>query len=114
MRLRLNRIALSSVATALMIACAPASVATSTPHGPMAVSTTAPLTRAQQRWVDKTLDGLTLRERIGQMVMIWTLGDYTNTRDTAYATITRWVEQDKVGGVTMSLGTPIEVAAKLN
>jgi beta-N-acetylhexosaminidase len=48
------------------------------------------------------------------MVMIWMLGDYTSTRDTAYAQIIRWVEQDGIGGVSMSLGTPIEVAAKLN
>src|SRR4051812_17934867 len=109
MRRHLLRVTLGSVAITAAIACAPASIATATPHGPTAVSTTAPLTRAQRRWVDETLDGLTLRERIGQMVMIWTLGDYTNTRDTAYATVIRWVEQDKVGGVTMSLGTPIEV-----
>jgi len=48
------------------------------------------------------------------MVMIWMLGDYSNTRDSSYAEVIRWVEQDHVGGVSMSLGTPIEVAAKLN
>jgi Beta-glucosidase-related glycosidases len=48
------------------------------------------------------------------MVMIWMLGDYTNTRDTAYAQVIRWIEQDGVGGISMSLGTPIEVASKLN
>jgi beta-N-acetylhexosaminidase len=114
MRQYLLRVTQGSFAIAIALACAPASVATATPQGPIAVSATAPLTRAQRRWVDETLDNLTLRERVGQMVMIWTLGDYTNTRDTTYATVIRWVEQDKVGGVTMSLGTPIEVAAKLN
>lgn len=78
------------------------------------LSTTAPLTRAQRQWVDRTLESLTLRERVGQMVTIWALGDYTNLRDTMYAQLVKWVEQDKVGGLTMSLGTPIEVAAKLN
>ena len=73
-----------------------------------------PLAPAQRRWVDSTLATLTLRQRVGQMVMIWMLGDYTNTRDTAYAQIIRWVERDGIGGVSMSLGTPIEVAAKLN
>jgi beta-N-acetylhexosaminidase len=48
------------------------------------------------------------------MVMVWMLGDYTNTRDSSYAEVIRWVEQDHIGGVSMSLGTPIEVAAKLN
>src|SRR5688500_12328673 len=68
----------------------------------------------QRRWADNTLATLSLRERVGQMVMVWTLGDYTNTRDPSYAQLIRWIEADGVGGVAMSLGTPIEVAAKLN
>jgi hypothetical protein len=48
------------------------------------------------------------------MVMVWVLGDYTNVRDSSYAEVIRWVEQDRIGGVSMSLGTPIEVAAKVN
>jgi beta-N-acetylhexosaminidase len=48
------------------------------------------------------------------MVMVWMLGDYTNVGDSSYAEVIRWVEQDHIGGVSMSLGTPIEVAAKLN
>jgi beta-N-acetylhexosaminidase len=73
-----------------------------------------PLTHAQQRWVDQTLASLTLRERVGQMVMVWMLGDYTNVDDSTYSQVRGWVERDHVGGVAMSLGTPIEVAAKLN
>jgi beta-N-acetylhexosaminidase len=73
-----------------------------------------PLTAGQRRWVDSTLATLSLRARVGQMVMIWMLGDYTNTADTTYAQIIRWVEHDGIGGVSMSLGTPVEVAAKLN
>jgi beta-N-acetylhexosaminidase len=73
-----------------------------------------PLTPSERDWIDHTLGGLSLRQRVGQMVMIWMLGDYTNTRDTTYAQIIQWVERDGVGGVSMSLGTPIEVAAKLN
>src|SRR5262245_38985532 len=73
-----------------------------------------PLTPAQRRWVDSTLATLSLKQRVGQMVMIWMLGDYTNTHDSSYAEIIDWVERDGIGGVSMSLGTPIEVAAKLN
>lgn len=64
--------------------------------------------------MDSTLASLSLRERVAQMVMVWALGDYTNTSDPTYVQLVRWVEQDGVGGVAMSLGTPIEVAAKLN
>lgn len=105
-----------SFAVVALIACAPATIAPSA--GPTAdvpaLSMTTPLTSAQRRWIDQTLAPLTLRERVAQMVTIWTLGDYTNARDTMYAQLVKWVEQDKVGGITMSLGTPIEVAEKLN
>ena len=73
-----------------------------------------PLTSAQQHWVDSTLTSLSLRDRVGQMVMVWVLGDYTSNGDSSFAEVRRWIEQDHVGGVSMSLGTPIEVAAKIN
>ena len=73
-----------------------------------------PLTAAQRDWVDRTLASLTLRERVGQMVNVWVLGDYTNTRDSSFAEVLRWIRDDHVGGVSMSLGSPIEVAAKIN
>ena len=81
---------------------------------PVPFSATAPLTDAQQRWVDSTLAALSLRDRVGQMVMVWMLGDYSSASDSAFAEEVRWVEQDHVGGVSMSLGTPVEVASKLN
>lgn len=73
-----------------------------------------PLTAAQREWVDRTLGSLSPREKIGQMVMVWVLGDYTNTRDSTFAEVSRWITADGIGGVSMSLGTPIEVAAKIN
>ena len=74
----------------------------------------AALTRAQAKWIDSTLASLPLRERIGQMVMVWVLGDYTSYGDSTFAEVRRWIERDHIGGVSMSLGTPIEVAAKIN
>ncbi len=73
-----------------------------------------PLTPAQRDWVERTLASLTLRERAGQMVNIWVLGDYTNTNDSSFAEVLRWIRDDHVGGLTMSLGSPIEVAEKIN
>jgi beta-N-acetylhexosaminidase len=64
--------------------------------------------------VDSTFATLGLRERVGQMVMVWVLGDYTSYGDSSYAEVRRWIERDHIGGVSMSLGTPIEVAAKIN
>ena len=74
----------------------------------------APLTPAQVKWADSTIATLSLRERVGQMVMVWVLGDYTSNGDSSFAEVRRWIERDHIGGVSMSLGTPIEVAAKIN
>lgn len=99
-----------SSALVIAIACAPVAATRSSPVA--AVPLGGPLDST--RWVDSTLATLSLRERIGQMVMFWTLGDYTSVDDSVFKEVVRWVEQEKVGGVTMSLGTPIEVADKLN
>ena len=101
---------------ALGVACTtsgPPPAAIPVPSG-SALSATTPLSSGQRQWVDSTLASLSLHDRVGQMVMVWMLGDYTNTRDSSYAEVIRWVEQDHIGGIAMSLGTPIEVAAKLN
>lgn len=86
----------------------------SAPRQPGPLSTSTPLTLEQKQWVDKTLASLTLRERVAQMVVVWMLGDYTSSHDSVYTQLLSWVEKDKVGGATVSLGTPMEVATKLN
>jgi beta-N-acetylhexosaminidase len=48
------------------------------------------------------------------MVMIWVLGDYASTDDSSMVRVTEAVTRDGVGGVVMSLGSPVEVASKLN
>ncbi len=74
----------------------------------------ASLNSADRRWVDQTLASLSLRDRVAQMVMVWVLGDYTSTTDSSFVEARHWVADDHVGGVVMSLGTPIEVAEKVN
>lgn len=98
-----------------LAACSKAPIPASTPTPTAAqLDPRTPLTRTQQAWVDRTLAGLTLRERVGQMVMVWVLGDYTSSGDSTYAEVARWITRDGIGGVSMSLGTPVEVAAKVN
>ena len=48
------------------------------------------------------------------MVMLWVLGDYANVEDSTFAEVRRAVAEDRIGGVIMSLGSPIEVASKVN
>lgn len=77
-------------------------------------SLSAPLNDAARTWIEQTLAGMSLRQKVGQMTSAWVLGDYTSTSDPSFVEVRDWVVKDEVGGITMSLGTPIEVAAKLN
>lgn len=82
--------------------------------GPIALSPDVPLPPQHRAWIESTLESLSLRDRVAQMVMIWVLGDYTGAYDAGFASITEQVSSLGVGGVVMSLGSPIEVAAKIN
>lgn len=73
-----------------------------------------PLSTAQRRWVDSTLDRLTPRERIAQLVMVWLLADYSASDAPAFAAVEELVTREKIGGIVVSLGSPGEVASKLN
>ena len=75
---------------------------------------TRPLDSRQRAWVEGTLSRLTLRDRVAQMVMLWVLGDYAHEEDSVYAAVRGAVTDQHIGGVIMSLGSPIEVAAKVN
>ncbi len=81
---------------------------------PPRTSLLAPLSAAEQAWIDSTVESLALRERIAQLVMVWVLGDFTSSEAPAYAQVERQVRELGIGGIIMSLGSPIEVAAKVN
>ncbi len=70
---------------------------------------------AQDRaWVRRTLASLTLRQRVGQMVWPSVFADYVSSTDSAWAKLSTWIVKDQVGGFTMSIGSPMEMAVKLN
>ncbi len=73
-----------------------------------------PLSPAAQRWVDSTIGTLDPRARAAQLIHVWLVGDYESGSDSAFAETARWVRDDGIGGILMSVGSPIEVAAKLN
>ena len=73
-----------------------------------------PLSPTAQRWVDSTLQTLSPRARAAQLIHVWLLGDYESSTDSAFSATSRWVREDGIGGILMSVGSPIEVAAKLN
>lgn len=65
-------------------------------------------------WTDSVLASLSLREKAAQIVWPSVFGDYVSGDSPQWRRLTEYVQQEKVGGFTISVGSPIEVAAKLN
>src|SRR5689334_13855061 len=115
MKLRILSVLAATLALGACRTISPApTAATTAAAAPHPFDLFAPLTAAERHWVDSTLQSLSLHDRVGQMVMVWVLGDYTSNGDSSFAEVRRLIIRDHIGGVSMSLGTPIEVAAKIN
>lgn len=65
-------------------------------------------------WVEETLSRLTLRELVGQLVIEWIPGGYVTPSSPDFEPLRTWVEDDRIGGVSPSIGTPHAYVAKLN
>ncbi len=65
-------------------------------------------------WADSVLSTLTLEEKAGQLLMPWVLGDFAPDGSSSQQRIREMVEDIGVGGVIVSVGSPTEVAVKLN
>ena len=57
----------------------------------------------QSSWVDQTLKKMTLREKLGQMLMVFYFGVFTSTESAEYKELLHQVEENHVGG--MIVGT---------
>jgi len=64
--------------------------------------------------VDALLDGLSTRDKIAQLVLPWIAGTYAAFDDDAFNRMREWVDSLRIGGVLVSVGSPLDVAAKLN
>jgi beta-N-acetylhexosaminidase len=73
-----------------------------------------PLSPQDSAWVEATLASLSPRERAAQLVMPWVPGEYSAVGSPEYEQVRGWVENDKVGGLILSMGLPHSYAAKLN
>ena len=65
-------------------------------------------------WAESVLASMTLEEKAGQLLMPFVLGDFAPVGSRSYERIAEMIQRDEVGGVIMSVGTPTEVAAKIN
>ncbi len=72
------------------------------------------LTARDSAWVERTLASLSLREKAGQLIMPWVGGEYAAVGSPEFEQVRKWVDEEKVGGLIMSIGMPHSYGAKLN
>jgi beta-N-acetylhexosaminidase len=64
--------------------------------------------------VDAELKKLSPRQKVAQLVVPWLGGNYMSLDDSAYQIAVRWIDSLEVGGLIISVGSPYDIAAKLN
>ena len=64
--------------------------------------------------VDAVMARLTVRQKVAQLVMPFLPGSYAAADDSAFLAAARWVDSLEVGGVIVSVGSPYDIATKLN
>lgn len=83
-----------------------------------ATGTAAPATTnasiGPRSWSDSVLSSLTLREKAGQLVWAFSLGDYVPEDSPAWVKVASWITEQHVGGFIVSVGSPLDIAAKIN
>ncbi len=95
---------LAPVLGALSIACASTTGSTG--------SVTVPTEKLP--WADSVLASLTLREKAAQLVWAFSLGDYVPDDSPAWRQVSSWITNEHIGGLIVSVGSPLEVAGKIN
>jgi len=80
----------------------------------MTSGTAATTAATSSNWTDSVMRSLTMREKAAQIVWPSVYGDYVSGDSPQWRRLTEYVEREKVGGFTISVGSPTEVAAKLN
>ena len=69
---------------------------------------------APPSWADSVIASLSLRQKVAQMVWPFMLGDYAPTTTPAWRELEGLVREQQVGGFIVSVGSPLDIATKLN
>ena len=107
--LRLGGSILTMAAAFAGQSCASTAVAR-TPDGAGITEPAAP----SAAWVDSTLASLSLRDRVAQLIWPWILGDYVPEHSEEWERLARMVSEHHVGGFIVSVGSPLDIATKVN
>lgn len=100
-------------ADAREVASSPSRVA-ATATSPANASLVAQQQAAAERWADSVLARLSSRERAAQLVWPSIVGDYVAADDPRWRRVEQWIREEGVGGFTVSVGSPFDIALKLD
>lgn len=81
---------------------------------PYAVLPPVEVERASKVMPDSILRTLSTREKIGQLIVPWLLGDYAALDARSLDSTRLAIDSFGIGGIVISIGSPLDVAAKLN
>ncbi len=84
------------------------------PVDPRVQTVPAGVLPADKIHVDSLLETLSTRQKVGQLLMPWLLGNYAALESEQFDTLGVWLDSLEVGGIIISVGPPLEIAAKLN
>ncbi|HWZ29516.1 MAG TPA: glycoside hydrolase family 3 N-terminal domain-containing protein [Gemmatimonadales bacterium] len=63
---------------------------------------------------DSLVAAMSIHDKVGQLIVPWLPGSYTARDDSSFVVASRWIDSIRVGGIIISVGAPLDVAAKLN
>jgi beta-N-acetylhexosaminidase len=104
----------AGIAQVPAVTAAPSRPPTELPLGTATPGATTQLDRAARAWVDSTHASLSLREKVGQLIMPWVGGEYAAVGSPEFEQLRQWVEEERVGGLIISIGSPLAYVTKLN
>jgi beta-N-acetylhexosaminidase len=64
--------------------------------------------------IDELVSSLSVRDKVAQLVVPWIPGNYAAYDDEGFARAEAWVDSLHIGGLIVSVGSPLDIAAKLN
>ncbi len=82
--------------------------------GPPASAIFSGVAESSLPWADHVLSVLPLRGKVAQLMMPMVLGTFSPEGTDGHDRILEWVREEAVGGVIVSVGSPTDVAVKLN
>jgi beta-N-acetylhexosaminidase len=102
---RTARLAAVLLACCALAACAP---------GPRTGAPLPAFDLSHEEWVQRTLAGMTLEQRVGQLLMLQAPGGFENLRGPGMRELERVLAGTHAGAVFIGSGSPVDVALKLN